>query len=111
MFRISRREMLERSMQVAAAVPVLAVAPTPARELRRPVGPGERVRLALIGVGGRGLQQLAAFLEMRDLVEVAALCDVDEVHMARGAKLVEDGSGETPRCEKDLRKLLEAKSI
>jgi predicted dehydrogenase len=104
--------MLERSMLAAAALaPGLSAAPSSAEPSRRPAGPHERVRLALVGVGGRGVQQLAAFMRMRDVVEVAALCDVDESRIGKASKLVEGKTGKKPAYVKDVRKLLEDKSI
>ena len=98
-------------MLAAAAVPALSAAPTSAQAPQRPARPSERVRLALVGVGGRGLQQLNAFVHMQDVMEVAALCDVDERRIPRAAKLIEDRTGKRPAFVKDVRKLLEDKSI
>src|SRR5262245_58819323 len=112
MDKLSRREWLERSLlAAAAAAPAPSAAPAPAQAPRRPVGPNERVRLALVGVGGRGLQQLSAFTHMQDLVQVVALCDVDERNIARASKLIEEKTGKKPRYVKDIRKLLDDKSI
>jgi predicted dehydrogenase len=112
MNKIGRREFLERSLLAAAAsVPVLSATPARTRGSQRPAGPSERVRLALVGVGSRGLQQLSAFMHMQDALEVAALCDVDERNIARASKLVEDGTGKKPAYVKDIRSLLDDKSI
>jgi len=50
-------------------------------------------------------------VHLQDALEVAALCDVDERVIPRAAKLVEDRTGKKPVFVKDLRKLLEDKSI
>ncbi len=111
MEKLTRREMLERSMLAAVAASVPAPAARAAGSPRPQAGPNERVRLALVGVGGRGMQHLGPLLHMQDVLEVAALCDVDENVIARGAKVVEDKSGKKPAVVKDYRKLLEDKSI
>jgi len=114
--KISRREMLERSMVAAAAAASATsfAGPGLASEVKpygAKAGANERVRLALVGVGGRGMQHLGPLLQMRDVCEVAALCDVDENVIARAAKYIEDKSGKKPAYVKDYRKLLEDKSI
>jgi predicted dehydrogenase len=121
MEKISRREMLERSLVAATAAASLAgpgsasgaasAALSAAAPAGSKAGPGERVRLALVGAGGRGMQHLGPLLRMQDVLEVAAVCDVDETLAARAAKYVEDKSGRKPAVVKDYRKLLEDKSI
>src|SRR5438132_9280340 len=50
MNKLSRREMLERSMLAAgAAIPVVSAAPVPGRDATRRVGPNERLRVAVVG--------------------------------------------------------------
>ncbi len=56
---------------------------------------GETVRLAVIGLGSRGVGQLATLLEMKD-VEVTAVCDVYEDRAEKGAALVREARGRTP---------------
>ena len=88
-------------------------------------GTNEKVRLGLIGVGNRGSQLLASFMNHKDM-EVAALCDVYEPYLARdhgkvdagllqqlGERIPEMGEAigtEVPRY-KDYRKLLEQKGL
>jgi predicted dehydrogenase len=109
MTQFSRRQFLGNSALAAAAAAVSSI-PVLGSELRRTVGANERLRIAVIGVKGRGLEHLNQWLKMAD-VEVAAICDIDEniIHGAMGR--VEKVSGKKPSYFKDLRKLYEDKSI
>jgi len=108
MTQFSRRQFLGNSALAAAAAAVSSI-PVLGSELRRS-GPNERLRIAVIGVKGRGLEHLNQWLKMSD-VEVAAICDIDEnvIHGAMSA--VEKKGGNKPTYFKDLRKLFEDKSI
>lgn len=72
--------------------------------------PSERVRIAVIGCRGRG-SDLAAGFTKNPGSQVVALCDVDDAGIAKGLKAVESQGGETPRTEKDYRRLLDDKEI
>ena len=50
--------------------------------------PNETVRVAVIGLGGRGSSHVNAWSRMKN-VEVAAICDVDESHIGEKFKLLE----------------------
>src|SRR3954451_13872170 len=70
----------------------------------------ERVRVAVIGVRGRGADLARHFAGIED-AEVVALCDIDDEAFARPVKAVEKIAGKQPRIEKDFRRLLDDKSI
>lgn len=72
--------------------------------------PGDRVRVAVIGVRGRGADLAQAFATSKDS-EVVALCDIDDAAFAKAAKGVESSGGKAPKVEKDFRRLLDDKSI
>ena len=73
--------------------------------------PNERVRMAVIGLGGRGSSHVNAWSRMPN-VEIAAICDVDESHIGEKFKLLESrGVKNKPTTYVDLRKLLESKDI
>jgi predicted dehydrogenase len=109
MERISRRELLERSMMaaVAAAAPAL---PAAAEAPPRAAGPNDILRVAVVGVKGRGLGHVSHFANMKD-VHVAAVCDIDENVISSAMKTAEAKSGKKPAYYADLRKLLEDQSI
>jgi predicted dehydrogenase len=74
--------------------------------------PSNRVRLAMVGchAKGRGAQVMRSALKVPG-VEIAYVCDVDSRALDFAAAEVEKVSGVKPRKEKDLRKVLEDKSI
>jgi predicted dehydrogenase len=78
----------------------------------RPVraGANERVRIAVIGLRSRGTEHAKMFAA-NPHAEVVALCDVDDLMIAKPAKAVESATGKAPRAEKDFRRLLDDKSI
>ncbi len=72
--------------------------------------PSERVRLAIIGVRGRG-SELASEFAKNSGSEVVAVCDIDDSTLGKPVQLVEKLTGKAPRTEKDFRRLLDDKSI
>jgi predicted dehydrogenase len=70
----------------------------------------DTVRLCVIGIGGRGGSHIAGFGRLPN-VEVAAICDVDESHLQKGAAQVEKAGWKKPQAFGDFRKMLEDKSI
>ncbi len=71
---------------------------------------GKALNLALIGCGGQGTNLLRRFLTLPD-VTITHVCDPDDSHAQRAAKLVASASGKAPKVEKDLRKVLDDKSV
>jgi predicted dehydrogenase len=72
--------------------------------------PSDRVRVACIGIGGRGKDHIGGYSKL-DNVEVAAICDVDDTHIANGLAQIEKLGKPKPQTYKDIRKLLEDKNI
>jgi predicted dehydrogenase len=72
--------------------------------------PSERVRVAVIGVRGRGTE-LAREFAQNPGSEVVALGDIDDASFAKPLGAVEKIAGKAPRTEKDFRRLLDDKSI
>src|SRR5450759_4864763 len=67
------------------------------------------VRIAVVGVGRRGLGLLRILLDLEG-VEVPAICDIDEKNLAKALDLVEKIRGKRPegysRGEEDFRRLV-----
>ncbi|MGH9630969.1 MAG: Gfo/Idh/MocA family protein [Bryobacteraceae bacterium] len=72
--------------------------------------PSDTVRVACVGFRGRGREHIKSYTALEN-VELAALCDIDEAVLEKGAKQVEDAGKKRPVLHTDLRKLLEDKSI
>jgi predicted dehydrogenase len=75
------------------------------------IGANERLRIATIGVNGRGNGMGRTFARQKD-TEIAMVCDVDERAIAKALKTLSSLNPDyTPKTEKDLRRVLEDKSI
>src|SRR5664279_5701827 len=72
--------------------------------------PNDTIRVACVGVRGRGRDHIRAYSQMPN-VEIAALCDIDESVLNAQVAAVEKAKGKRPAAFTDLRKLLEDKSI
>ena len=72
--------------------------------------PNDTVRVGVVGCGGRGSSHVSAWSSMPN-VEIAALCDVDESHIADKLKGLATKSAKKPATYVDVRKMLEDKDI
>jgi predicted dehydrogenase len=72
--------------------------------------PNDRIRVAVIGMGGRGRQHMKLLAKIRG-VEVAAFCDPDEVRLQEKCREFEQIAGKKPRLEQDLRRVLDDPGI
>ena len=107
MSRITRRGFLNRSAGAAGA----AVGLSAINYSRAAATPSERLRVAVMGVRGRGKGLASEFASIKE-VQVVAVCDADENVMPPVVKVVEEKQGNSPpRAEKDVRKLIDDKSI
>lgn len=71
---------------------------------------GRALRLGVIGVGWYGMVDAQAALKLGG-VEVAAICDVDSDHLAKGAAELEKLQGKRPQTFKLYEDLLKAKGL
>lgn len=105
MKKFTRRDMLK------TAVPgSLAVMSIPTLIPSTAFGANDRLRVAVIGVNGRGKDHIAGLMK-QDNVEVATLCDVDKVVLGERASEFEKKYAKKVHTEQDLRKVYEDKSI
>jgi predicted dehydrogenase len=72
--------------------------------------PNDRVRAAVIGMGGRGRDHMHLLAKMQN-VEVAAFCDPDETRLAEKSAEFEKMTGHKPRVEQDLRRIMDDRNI
>ena len=72
--------------------------------------PGKKVRLAMVGVRGRGRDLTRGFARRGDC-EIAYLCDVDTPLFPSRAKMVESLQGRPPRLVQDFRTALDDKTV
>jgi len=109
---IHRRDLLERTLALAAAslagMPRLGAAEAPATA-PRPVGPNDKLRVAVVGTNGRGGEHISQWLAHPE-TELAAICDCDPAAFGKYEKRFASLQ-RPPQYEKDIRKLLERKDI
>ncbi len=77
---------------------------------QRVLGANDRVRVALCGVRGRGLDHLKNYSKLTN-VEIAAICDIDDSVASKCLATMEKMGIAKPKTYVDIRKLLEDKSI
>jgi predicted dehydrogenase len=94
--------MQRRTFLQSAAAPLLAS--------QAWAGANDRIRAAIIGVGGRGRDHMTALAGVEG-VEVATFCDPDETRLAESADLFVKKGGKRPKLETDLRRVMEDRSI
>jgi predicted dehydrogenase len=106
---INRRTFLKASAQAAAAATVVSKFSGPAYGV---IGANEQIRIACVGINGRGNAHIGAFLGMKNKgVDLAALCDIDERVLNSRAGAVQGARGKKPDTYTDMRKLFEDKNI
>ena len=81
-----------------------------ARRARAATGANDRLRLAFVGIHGRG-GYLARQFAARDDCEVVCLCDVDRSLFGSHIGPVEELQGRPPEAHQDFRRALDDKSI
>ena len=114
MSKQTRREFLENSMFAAAAAVAAGSATLPrlrAAEEKKAAGPNDVLRVAVLGVNGRGGEHLRSYVANAG-TRVVAIVDTDE---AVGHKRVDQVAGmqkgEKPVYYKDLRHAMQDKNI
>jgi hypothetical protein len=97
----NRREFLKRSTGAAAALWGTSQAWA---------GANDRIRIASIGVGGRGASVMQSMAGLPK-IEVATVCDPDETRMRKAASELDALTGKSVKQERDLRRILDDPSI
>jgi predicted dehydrogenase len=79
----------------------------------RIIGANDRIRIAVLGINGRGKSHIEEIMDLQQKsnVEVVALCDPDMVILQKVAADFEKKYGKKVMIEQDFRKLYENKNI
>jgi predicted dehydrogenase len=72
--------------------------------------PADTVRVATIGIGGRGKDHIGGMSRFQD-VEIAALSDIDDAHLEVAVGEVVKRGKKAPAAHKDFRRILDDKTI
>ncbi|RAK00503.1 secreted protein [Larkinella arboricola] len=99
-----------RTFLKTAATGSLAVLGLPTIIPAHAFGANDRIRVAVIGVNGRGKNHISGFSGLPN-VEVVTLCDVDNVVLAERAAEFEKAYSRKVKTEPDLRKVYDDKNI
>jgi predicted dehydrogenase len=121
MKQFNRREFLGMSAGATLSLAMLrdAEAQEPRAQERRArpqpqpvekVSPNEIINVACLGVRGRGMSHVDYFARSRE-TRVVTICDVDENVIGNAMKTVEAAQGKPPEFVKDLRRVMDDKSV
>lgn len=110
MSQFSRREFLENSMFAAATAALASRSGLSFAADEAAPGSADILRVAVVGVNGRGGSHIDGFGKRKDC-EIAAIVDVDEVVGNRQADAIEKRFGKRPTVYTDMRKCFDDKSI
>ena len=95
---IDRRDFIKTGVAAAAAF-----------QAKNVLGANDRVRIAVVGLRGRGFDHIKSIHTIPG-VELAAICDIDESVIAQRLGDIEKLGMPKPQTFGDVRKLLEDKS-
>ncbi|HHK41756.1 MAG TPA: gfo/Idh/MocA family oxidoreductase, partial [Planctomycetaceae bacterium] len=102
-----RRNFLRSSATISAAAGLV-----PRRASARPIGANDRVRVALLGLGGRMAAHVRSLIELsNENVEIVAICDCDQKKLERAEAIYPGLAGKKLARFTDMRKMFEDKSI
>jgi predicted dehydrogenase len=104
----NRRDFLKRAAAGGFVAAAFAAGGTKASG--RVLGANERIRVAVAGINGRGVEHIREYCRMKN-VEVAYLVDPDSRLFASRGEMVKKRGGNTPKCVQDLRTILDDKNL
>jgi len=106
---ITRRRFLEDSILATAAAAVVPPSLMAVDE-KKPIGPNEKVTVAILGCGIRGKQHAKELANMADC-DIAYICDPDTDRMAEVSKIIVEQKRPAPKQVQDLRKINDDKTV
>lgn len=107
----TRRNFIRKAAIGSVAASVGGVLPGfSAKSYNNIVGANDKIRMAAVGVNSRG-NALAGGFAMEHNCEITYICDVDKRAMDKCSANVQKIGGNTPKQEKDIRKLVEYKDL
>ena len=71
----------------------------------------DRLRVAVVGVRGRGMSHVHGFLNSKLNCTITTICDVDSGVIGQAMKAVEKAQGRPPRFVQDVRKVVADKDV
>ena len=105
---LDRRSFLQGSAAAVAGLSVTARAEE--ARTRKDPGPNETLRVAVVGVNGRGMAHIQGWGEQNE-ARITAICDVDRKVIGDAMKQVGELYDSEPKFTQDIRTLLDDKEI
>src|SRR3954468_838180 len=102
---IHRRQFVKQTTAVTAGLATFGAAAI----ARSAESPGDKLLVGVMGLG-RGLDHCNALTQISN-VEIAYLCDIDDNRIDRAAKAISAKQARAPKGIKDIRKVLDDRSI
>jgi predicted dehydrogenase len=102
---VNRRHFLKAGIATAGGVAIMRVS-----DSQRAFAASDTVRVAVIGLRGRGKDHIHGFHKQPG-VQVTAFCDVDESILQERATQYEKDSGRSLKCYRDMRAVFDDKEI
>jgi len=106
----TRRQFLEQSLLAATVATMGSAQQTLAAAAPKKKSPGERLSVAIIGVGGRGGEHVAQFLAHPE-TEITYIVDTDAKVGQKRADQIAKKQGRRPKVVKDMRQAFDDKSV
>jgi len=112
---VDRRQFLVDTAALAASISALQAtrakaADEPSSKSDKKPGANDVVKVAVIGVRGRGMEHVRAYNDL-DEARITTICDVDRNVIGRAMKSVSSANGSEPKYVQDLRRVLDDKDI
>lgn len=112
--RLDRRDFLSESAFLAAAAALAPAAGSLSAAEKaaaaRKGSANDRLRVAVVGVRGRGMSHVEGFTNRHNCV-VTTVCDADSAVIGNAMRHVEREQGKAPKYEQDVRKVVADKDI
>src|SRR5262245_53769484 len=105
---LNRRDFLSESALLASAAALLGHDPLSAEEpktVEKRAAPNEKLRVAVVGVRGRGMSHVDGFAGKNNCV-VTTICDADKGVISKAMEAVTKKQGKEPAFEQDIRKVV-----
>lgn len=108
----NRRDFIKKVAVTSAGIAIGARAfGFNAKSYKNIIGANDRIHIAAIGLNGRGNSMVGTIAKQKN-TEISCVCDVDSRTMPKAINsIMKAGQINTPKSEKDCRKVLEDKSI
>ncbi len=115
---LDRRHFLQDTAALAASMSALqavqksanAADETSSKSSKKKVSPNEVLRVAVIGVRGRGMEHVRAYNALEE-ARITTVCDIDRNVIGKAMKSVASSEGTEPKFVQDLRRILDDKDI